>query len=512
LTDSLDYEYKWLPGSLVDSRLLDDLAELYSSHYGVWGMQAQAPFRQIRLSAKRIADWLRPNEARLAYALLNGTVVGYAIASQSHVADMGVVSWVTQLVVHSEHRNRDVGKRLLFSIWEFSDHYAWGLVTANPYAVRALEKATRRRCDPKRIARNHRGLLKLAFTQVPYINAGTECIVDMTTARINTEFFIDHTELPGMLKDVTSPEVVWTLGDIPEGWEWLAFTFRDQAEIALSKPEIDAMVRTSDAVAKEAYSRMRLKASHAWAQHTPAEVALIMRECVLVAGASVLDIGCGTGRHIRALAQHGIRGTGVDYLEREIGDQQRESCSDLPVHFVLGDARELYLERTFEAVLCLYDVIGSYAELDDNVRIIQSIRRHLRAGSKALISVMNFDLTYRKARHFFNLNKEPDRLLQLLPSTIMEATGNVFNPDYYMIDEATEIVYRKEQFTCGSDLPAQLLVRDRRYRRSDIEAQCMLNGFAVLWSRYVRAGQWGVELSPDDDNAKEILLLCEAVE
>jgi len=81
-----------------------------------------------------------------------------------------------------------------------------------------------------------------------------------------------------------------------------------------------------------------------------------------------------------------------------------------------------------------------------------------------------------------------------------------------MIDDVTEIVYRKEQFTQGSDLPAQLLVRDRRYRRREITALCIVNGLNVLWSRYVRAGHWDVPLAPDDDNAKEILLLCEATE
>ncbi len=58
-------------------------------------------------------------------------------------------------------------------------------------------------------------------------------------------------------------------------------------------------------------------------------------------------------------------------------------------------------------------------------------------------------------------------------------------------------------------LPVQLLVRDRRYRRRDIEAMCLRAGLDVLWARYVRAGHWDVELSPEDDNAKEILLLCE---
>ena len=113
-----------------------------------------------------------------------------------------------------------------------------------------------------------------------------------------------------------------------------------------------------------------------------------------------------------------------------------------------------------------------------------------------------------EAHHIFYLRKEPNRLLQLLPSTIMAKTGNVFNPDCYMIDDMTGIVYRNEQFKHGSDLPAQLLVRDRRYRLSDIAGLCMLNGLRVLWSRYVRSGQWDVALAPEDDNAKEILLLC----
>ncbi len=419
---------------------------------------------------------------------------------------------MTQLVVHADHRRRDIGKRLLFSIWEFSDHYAWGLVTANPYAVRALEKATRRRCDPKRTLQDYEPLLAMASTQIPYVRTNTECVVDEATSRINTEFFVDHTDLPYMLQDVIKAEAPWVLGEIPEGWEWLAFTFKDQNEISLSEAEIETMVRTSDAVAKQAYSRMRLNASHTWAQHTPAEVTLIMRECRLVPGSSVLDIGCGTGRHIFALAQRGVLGMGVDYLIEAIEKRQAEARSDERAQFVLGDARELDLDRQFDAVLCLYDVIGSYVDAEDNVRIIKSIRRHLRPGGKALISAMNFDLTFRKARYFFTLRREPNRLLQLPPSTIMETTGNVLNPDYYMIDDVTEIVYRKEQFTQGSDLPAQLLVRDRRYRRSDITAQCMLNGLSVLWSRYVRAGQWEIALSPEDDNAKEILLLCEATE
>jgi SAM-dependent methyltransferase/GNAT superfamily N-acetyltransferase len=469
-------------------------------------------FRPIRLSPERIRQWLTKPDARLAYASTDGRVIGYAIAVQPKVHGLGVISWVTQLVVHSDHRRRDVGKRLLYSIWEFSDHFAWGLVTANPYAIRALEKATRRRCDPQRIARNHKRLLHLGTAYIPYITEGTETIVQADNSRINTQFLIDHSELPLMMQDVTKPEVRWTMGEIPEGWEWFAFTFQDQTEIGLSESEIEKMLRTSDAVAKQAYSRMRLTASHRWAQYTPAEVALILRECQLRSGSTVLDIGCGTGRHVIELAKHGVLGTGVDYLQEAIDARTAETHNEPRVTFVAGDARELYLERTFDAVLCLYDVIGSYADEKDNARIIKSIRRHLKPGGRALLSVMNYDLTFRKARNVFTLSKEPDKLLKLPASRTMEKSGNVFNPEFYMVDEITGIVYRKEQFTEGTDLPVQLLVRDRRYRRNEIEGMCFANGLNVLWARYVHSGQWDPGIGSEDDNAKEILLLCEARE
>src|ERR1022692_1977776 len=367
--------------------MLEELAALYSSQYGTWGLSSERPFQPIRLSARLIQRWLVHAESRLAYASSDGKTVGYAVAVQPKVAGLGVISWVTQLVVHVDHRRRDVGKRLLYSIWEFSDHFAWGLVTANPYAVRALEKATRRRCDPHCIVRHHERLLTLGETYVPYLHAGTECAVGNEESPINTEFFIDHTELPYMLKDVTKPDVPWPLGRIPEGWEWFAFTFRDHKEIGLSGTEIEAMMRTSDEVAKRAYSRMRLDASHRWAQYTPAEVQFIIRECKLAAGRTALDIGCGSGRHVFGLAKHGVLATGVDYLSEAIDERSAAAVGEPNAAFLLGDARDLNLGQTFDAVLCLYDVIGSFADEAENQRILQSIRRHLRSGGRALLSV-----------------------------------------------------------------------------------------------------------------------------
>jgi hypothetical protein len=99
-----------------------------------------------------------------------GKLVGYAIAVQTKLPYHGIISWVTQLVVHDAHRHQDVGKTLLFTIWRFTNHFAWGLLTANPYAIRALEKATRRRCQPRRIKKHLEPLMKIGPKVAPYIS------------------------------------------------------------------------------------------------------------------------------------------------------------------------------------------------------------------------------------------------------------------------------------------------------------------------------------------------------
>ncbi len=88
----------------------------------------------------------------------------------------------------------------------------------------------------------------------------------------------------------------------------------------------------------------------------------------------------------------------------------------------------------------------------------------------------------------------------------METTGEVFDPEHYLIDRDTRIVYRKEQFEAGSSLPQELLVRDRRYTSDDIELLCRRSGLDVVWCRFVKSGAWDQSLPADD--AKEILVLC----
>ncbi|MHB8968786.1 MAG: class I SAM-dependent methyltransferase [Thermoleophilia bacterium] len=267
----------------------------------------------------------------------------------------------------------------------------------------------------------------------------------------------------------------------------------------------------SDQATKKAYSRMQINVSHSWAQHAESEVECVIDLCELQDGASVLDLGCGNGRHTFALAERGMNVVGVDYLKNRINEAREKSEEDLEFNkplFVLGDCRSIDLKREFDCVICLYDVVGTFIEESENMKILTNISRHLQVGGYALISVMNYALTKARAKNIFVFEDHPNELLKLAASQIMEQTGNIFDPDYYLLDEGTGIVYRKEQFMLGKSLPAEYIVRDRRYYKNQIETMCESAGLKVLISKHTCAGRWDLSLPPDHQKAKEVLLLC----
>lgn len=500
--------YKWIPGNLVAPELLSECAKLYSHHYGYWAdCSPKSPGERIKLSSPRLREWFASKDANIYQARVNGELIGYAIAVTIKVPDYGLVSWVTQLVVHTDYRQQDVAKTLLFSIWGLSDHYAWGIVSANPYAVRALEKATRRRCVPARIVRNKRKLVSVGAHNVPYIAESTAVEVKDGCSRINTEFFVDHSQLHEMVGAVTSDDIPWLIGLLKDGWEWFAFTFRNQDPISLSAQEVEKMITASDQVTRHAYSRMLRSSAQAWMKHAEPEADLILKYCNLAAGSTILDFGCGTGRHSITLAKRGLTVFGVDYLPENIEIAQHNAGLLSGVTFITDDCRSVSLPIA-DAAICLYDVIGSHADNNENRKILGNIANHLRADGLALISVMNYEVTEFNAKYRFRFNDEPNRLLDLPASQIMENTGNVFDPDFYIVDTETQVVYRREQFLTGDSLPVELLVRDRRFHRFEIEEMCSIVGLDVVWSRYVSAGKWETGLDRYDRAAKEIILLC----
>ncbi|MGN0137805.1 MAG: class I SAM-dependent methyltransferase [Candidatus Methanomethylophilaceae archaeon] len=200
----------------------------------------------------------------------------------------------------------------------------------------------------------------------------------------------------------------------------------------------------------------------------------------------------------------------MDYSESNISSATSKMDGLANIEFEVADLREYHPDRTFDIVLCLYDVIGSFPEDSDNEAIMKTLASCCETGGYLAVSVMNMELTSYLAHpsNVCDVEADPKVLFDLPPGDVMHKSGDIFNPDLYLIDTKTGLVYRKEQFGEDSSLPAEYIIRDRRYTAEEITGLVSRYGFDIIDHRYVLAGRWNESLGPTDPKAKEILVIA----
>jgi len=95
----------------------------------------------------------------------------------------------------------------------------------------------------------------------------------------------------------------------------------------------------------------------------------------------LLDIGCGTGRHMSCLASRGYRMSGVD-LSPEMVAYVNEAASRLRLDITatVGDLRRLALTGTFDAAFCFMDTFRFLLTNDEIVSHLRAVAGHLAPG------------------------------------------------------------------------------------------------------------------------------------
>lgn len=117
------------------------------------------------------------------------------------------------------------------------------------------------------------------------------------------------------------------------------------------------------------------------------ELAQVPRESV------VLDLGCGIGRHVAALAKLGHHVTGVDrtaaFLKRA-----RETVGD-EVELVHQDMREFRRARAFDLAINLFTTFGYFDDPADDARVAKNLYESLRPGGVLIMEMMGREVLAR---------------------------------------------------------------------------------------------------------------------
>lgn len=99
-------------------------------------------------------------------------------------------------------------------------------------------------------------------------------------------------------------------------------------------------------------------------------------------GGPVLEIACGTGRVLLAIARAGIEIQGVDLSPSLLAILERKLASEADqirdkVTLTKADMRDFYLGRTFRLVTIPFRPLQHLAEIEDQIRALTSAKRHM---------------------------------------------------------------------------------------------------------------------------------------
>jgi len=92
----------------------------------------------------------------------------------------------------------------------------------------------------------------------------------------------------------------------------------------------------------------------------------------------ILDFGCGTGLHDNLFAKKGYKITGIDLSEKmiEIAKNKNNKSSE----FIVGDVRNINLNKKFDAVISLFHVASYQTTNQDFEDYIKTAYDHLKKG------------------------------------------------------------------------------------------------------------------------------------
>jgi len=203
-------------------------------------------------------------------------------------------------------------------------------------------------------------------------------------------------------------------------------------------------------------------------QNTAREIEFMLDILNLSPGASILDVGCGTGRHAVELARKGFAVTGID-LSSGMVTQARDKArvAKVEIEWVQADASTFSLDKRFDAVICICEgsfglLGGANDAIEHPLSILRNISRSLRPGSKALFTMLS---AFKMIRE-----RSPEDIEQGRFDPLTMTTSTDYSP--------------------GEGLPA-IRLRERAFTPTEITLLFQLAGLSVLNIWGGTAGNWG---------------------
>jgi SAM-dependent methyltransferase len=109
---------------------------------------------------------------------------------------------------------------------------------------------------------------------------------------------------------------------------------------------------------------------------------------------TVLDLGCGPGRHALPLADAGLTVTAVDTSPSLLA-QLEAALDGRDIEIVEADMREFTRAEAFDLVVVMWTSFGYFTDEADHARVLDNIRTSLKPGGRLVLDLVGIEYLCR---------------------------------------------------------------------------------------------------------------------
>ena len=109
---------------------------------------------------------------------------------------------------------------------------------------------------------------------------------------------------------------------------------------------------------------------------------------------TVLDLGCGPGRHAIPLSELGCQVTGLD-LSAHLLKLAQQRAKATPIEWVQQDMRQFERPNSFDLIISMWTSFGYFDDPADDLAVLRQCRSNLRDGGTLIVDIASKEIICR---------------------------------------------------------------------------------------------------------------------
>ncbi|MDD5191682.1 MAG: class I SAM-dependent methyltransferase [Candidatus Nanoarchaeia archaeon] len=105
-------------------------------------------------------------------------------------------------------------------------------------------------------------------------------------------------------------------------------------------------------------------------------------------GTSLVDFGCGYGRHLELLAERLSYGLGIDINDKAVEQARRNLSKYNHIELRVADCRDLCLRQTFDYAISMNNTIGN---IEEKEKVIAEMKKAVFPDGRCILGLYNIN-------------------------------------------------------------------------------------------------------------------------